>query len=382
MPRQTDAEIDLEAIAHNVREVKRRIGPEVKLLVAVKADGYGHGAVPVAQTALAHGADMLGVAMVAEGLELRRAQVTAPILVFAALGSDDCGALIKHRITPAITRLDFARALDKQARRARKRVKVHINIDTGMGRVGFLVDEAIAAVVEIREMRNLLLEGVMTHFPSADETDKTFTREQIARFTTVLEDLRARAIGVPVVHTANSAAVIDLTDSYFNMVRLGISLYGYRPSDETSGAIDLHPAMSVRSRIIHLKRVPAGSPISYGRTFITGRETLVATVPIGYADGLCRRLSNVGKMIVKTPSGEEVVCPIIGRVCMDQTMLDVTSVPDVSAGCAVTVISSRRDDPNSVESTARLLGTIPHVVTCAISKRVPRVYLPAHPPRS
>jgi len=380
MPRPTCAEINLEAIAHNVREVKGRTGPEVRLLVAVKADGYGHGAVPVAETALTHGAEYLGVATVEEGIELRRAGIRAPILVFAALGTDEAGALVKWRLVPALTSLDFARALDRRARKARKRVKVHVNIDTGMGRVGFLAEEVLDAVTEISGLRNLLLEGVMTHFPSADERDKTFTREQIERFGRLLDELRGRAIQFPIVHTANSGAVLDLPESYFNMVRLGISLYGYYPSDETSESLDLSPAMSVRSRIIHLKKVPPGTPVSYGRTFVTERETLVATIPFGYADGLSRDLSNRGKMIVHRAAGEGVVCPIVGRVCMDQTMLDVTEVPEVSTGSEVTVYSARREDPNSVEATARQLGTIPHTVTCAVSKRVPRIYLPAHPP--
>ena len=382
MPRPTTAQINLEAIAHNVRQVKARTGEGVRLLVAVKADGYGHGAVPVSETALAHGAEWLGVATVEEGTELRRAGIRAPILCFAALGTDDAGALIKRRITPALTSLDFARALDRRARQAKKRVKVHVNVDTGMGRVGFTLDEAVDAVTEVAAMRNLLLEGVMTHFPSADESDKTFTREQIDRFGGVLEALRGRAISVPLVHTANSGAILDLPESFFNMVRLGISLYGYFPSDETSQTLHLVPAMSVHSRVIHLKRVGPGTPISYGRTFVTERESLIATVPMGYADGLSRYLSNRGKMIVTGAREEAVVCPIIGRVCMDQTMLDVTDVPGVAVGSEVTVYSARRADPNSVESTARLLETVPHTVTCAVSKRVPRVYLPANPPES
>jgi len=381
MPRPTRAEIDLEAIAHNVRQVKRRIGPEVRLLVAVKADGYGHGAVAVSQTALEHGAEWLGVAMVEEGAELRRAGINAPILVFGALGTDDAGALISRRITPALTSLDFARSLDRQARKAKKRVKVHVNVDTGMGRLGFLMGEVLDAVTEISKMRNLLLEGLMTHFPSADEKDKTFTLEQIGRLKELIEALRSRRIQFPIVHAANSGAILDVAEATLNMVRLGVSLYGYFPSEETSESLDLRPAMSVHSRVIHLKRVPPGTPVSYGRTFVTERETLVATVPIGYADGLSRGLSNRGHMIVKGAGDEEgTVCPIIGRVCMDLTMLDVTDVPNVNVGSEVTVYSARREDPNSVEATARLLGTIPYVVTCAVSKRVPRIYLGAHPP--
>jgi len=381
MPRPTSAEINLEAIAHNVRQVKARIGPEVRLLVAVKGDGYGHGAVAVSQTALLEGAEYLGVAMAEEGIELRRAGIDAPVLVFGPLCTDDVGAVIKWRLTPALTGLDFARTLDRQAGKARKRVKVHLKIDTGMGRVGFLMDEAEDAAEQVSRLPNLLLEGVMTHFPSADEKDKTFTLAQIERFKQALAGLRAAGIRFSIASAANSGAILDLSESWFNMVRLGISLYGYFPTDETSKSLDLRPSMTVRTRIVHLKKVPAGTPISYGRTFVTERETIVATVPIGYADGLSRELSNRGKMIVHGSAGTDVVSPILGRVCMDQTMLDVTGVPGVTLGSEVTVYSARREDPNSVESTARLLGTIPHTVTCAVSKRVPRIYLAAHPPR-
>jgi alanine racemase len=381
MPRPTHAEINLEAIAHNVRVVKAEIGPDVRLLAAVKADAYGHGAVAVSETALAHGADYLGVATAEEGIELRHASLDAPILVFTALTTDDIGPVIQWRLTPALTGLDFARTLDRQAGKRKKRVKVHLKIDSGMGRIGFVMDEAADAATEISRLPNLLLEGVMTHFPSSDEKDKTFTLGQIERFRRLLDDLRSRGIRFPIVHAANSAAIFELSESLFNMVRLGVSLYGYLPTEKTAKSPDLRPSMTLKTRIVHLKKVPPGTPVSYGRTFVTARETLVATVPIGYADGLERHLSNRGKMIVHAPGGQGVVSPIIGRVCMDQTMLDVTDVPAVTVASDVTVYSARREDPNSVESTAKLLDTIPHTVTCAVSRRVPRIYLPAHPPR-
>jgi len=206
--------------------------------------------------------------------------------------------------------------------------------------------------------------------------------EQIRRLNDVIDRLRSRAIQFPIIHTANSAAILDVPESYFNKVRLGIALYGYYPSDETSRSLELHPAMSMHSRILHLKNLPPGSPVSYGRTFVTARDTLVATLPVGYADGLSTALSNRGKMIVKAADGTGVVCPVIGRVCMDLTLLDVTDVPGVGIGSEVVVYSPRREDPNSVESTAEAADTIPYVVTCAVSKRVPRVYLPAHPPNT
>jgi alanine racemase len=377
MPRPTVAEINLEAIAHNTRAVKAHVGSAVRLLVAVKADGYGHGAVAVSETALAHGAEWLGVATAEEGVALRNAHLRAPILVFGPVGADDVDAVLRVGLSTAITGVEFARTLDRQAGKFKKRAKVHLKIDTGMGRVGFLMDEFPAALEEIAALPNIVIEGIMTHFPSSDERDKTFTREQIAKFRAALGELKGRGIAVPLIHTGNSGAILDVPESHFNMVRLGISLYGYYPSEDVSRAVELAPSMCVRTRIAHLKRVPPGTPISYGRTFVTSRETLVATVPIGYADGLDRRLSNRGKMLVKGVGGKEVICPILGRVCMDQTMLDVTEVPEAGVGSDVVVISARREDPNSVESLAKLLDTIPHVITCAISKRVPRVYLPA-----
>jgi alanine racemase len=380
MPRPTVAEINLEAIAHNVRAVKSRVGPDVRVLAMVKADGYGHGAVPAAEAALRHGAEYLGVALVEEAEELRRGGIRAPILVFTGLGAEDVPLVFKWHITPVLTGVEFAHMLDRRAGRLKKPVKVHVEVDTGMGRLGFLPDEIIDVVTEVASMKNLLFEGLMTHFPSSDEKDKTFTMGQISVLRGVVDELRARGISIPLIHTANSGAVIDVPESFFNMVRLGISLYGCYPSDETTRSIDLVPALALRTRIVNLKSVPAGSTISYGRTFVTQRPTLVAVVPVGYADGLSRKLSNAGKMIVHARTGEGIVCPIIGRVCMDLTMLDVTDVPDVKVGSEVTVYSARRGDPNSVEAVARLIGTIPNEVTCAVSKRVPRVYLPAQPP--
>ncbi len=376
MPRPTVAEINLEAVASNVRAVKAHIGAGVRLLVAVKADGYGHGALAVSETALAHGAEFLGVATAEEGIQLRNARLKAPILIFGPIGADDAEESLRRDLSFAVTTVDFARTLDRAAGKLKKRARVHLKVDTGMGRVGFLGEEFPAAVEEIAAMPNLLLAGVMTHFPSSDEKDPAYTREQIVRFRSVLGVLRDRGIAVPLIHAANSAAIIDFPESHFNLVRLGISLYGYYPTDEPSGKVALTPAMCVKTRISHLKRVGPGTPISYGRTFVTSRETVVATVPIGYADGLDRRLSNLGKMIVKG-AGKETFCPILGRVCMDQTMLDVTEAPDAGAGSDVIVISPRREDPNSVESLTKLLDTIPHVITCQISKRVPRIFLPA-----
>ena len=383
MSRPTAAEINLESIAHNLRLVKERVGPDVRVLCAVKSNGYGHGAVSVSRTVKQHGADFLGVAMVEEGIELRRAGITGPIMVFAALAPDDVPALIKWGLRPALTHVDFARVLDRRARRANKRVKVHVNIDTGMGRVGFQTDEAVAAVTGISRMPNLLLEGLMTHFSTADEADHSFTELQHERFRKVIDGLHANAVRFPIVHAANSGAVHDHPASHFNMVRLGISLYGYRPSDDTVDVMELRPAMRLRSRIVYLKEAPAGATISYGKTFVTKRPTLVATIPIGYGDGYPRALSNRGRMHVHVGhDAGGVLCPVIGRVCMDQVMLDVTDVEGVKSGCEVTVYSTRRDEANSVESIARMLDTIPHEITCGLTARIPHIYLPARREKS
>ena len=335
---------------------------------AVKADGYGHGAVPVSRTALAAGADMLGVASVEEAIELRDAGIEAPILILGCSAPDSAAEIVEFDIAATVCDLASAHALAGEAARRRKKARVHIKVDTGMGRIGVPVEEALALAAAAADLPSLELEGIFTHFPSADERDKSFTEEQIRVFRNLLSELAASGIKPTFAHAANSGAVLDHPSAYFDMVRPGIMFYGLYPSPDSTRSVPLRPALTFKTRIAFLKEVPPGRTISYGRTFTTSRRTKVATIAVGYADGYSRFLSNKGEAAVR---GKRA--PVIGRVCMDQTMLDVTDVPGVQVGDEVVLLGGGYEFL-TVEHVAEMLGTIPHEVVTSISKRVPRVY--------
>jgi alanine racemase len=379
MIRPTCARVSLSAIRHNVRSVLDLIGPQTELTVMVKADAYGHGAVPVAKAALSEGASHLGVALVEEALVLRRAGVSAPILVFTAIMPQDAPVVVEHDLTPVLSSLTFAEALDRAARAAGKAQPVHVNVDTGMGRYGFQVrdTDTLAAIRSIASLKGLSLQGIMTHFASSDDAGANdFTRGQLARFRELLDALAAVGVKPPIHHAANSAGILVHPDSRPNMVRLGLGLYGYYPSPNVSRTVELQPSLELVSRIVHLKTCPPGTTIGYGSTFTATRPSLIGVVPIGYADGYPRELSNRGKVIVLSgPDRTRTVCPLAGRVCMDDIMVDVTDAPGVAVADEVILYSNRREDPNSVESTATLLGTIPYTLTTRLSARVPRIHL-------
>jgi len=367
MPRPTWAEIDLDAIAHNVRAIRAKIGRRVKMLAAVKADAYGHGAVPVSCTALEHGADMLGVATVEEAVELRENEVAAPILILGCVLPEEAEAVVEHGLAATVCDLAVAEALSRSAVAQAKRVSVHVKVDTGMGRIGVRPDEALEFVRRIVRLHGLSLDGLFTHFPSADETDKTFTRQQIAAFSQVIQELEADGIRIPLKHAANSAAILDLPESYFDMVRPGLILYGLHPSPDVQRSMALKPAMTLKTRVVFLKDVPAGTPLSYSRTFTTRRPSRIATLPIGYADGLSRGLSNKGAALIR---GQRAA--VVGRICMDQCLADVTDIPGAAVGDEVVVYGTQGGERISIEEVAQVVGTIPYEITCAVSRRVPR----------
>jgi len=369
MHRPTLVEVDLSAVAENVRAIRRRVGSGVKIMPAVKADGYGHGAVEVSRAALAAGADMLGVASVEEAIELRDAGIGAPLLILSCVFPESAAEIVEFGIAATICDLPSARTLAEEAARRGKEARVHIKVDTGMGRIGVAPEDAPELVAALLDLPCLELEGIFTHFPSADERDRSFTEEQIQVFERLLSELCARGIAPALAHAANSGAVLDYPSAYFDMVRPGIMLYGLYPSPESSRSVPLRPALTLKSRIVFLKEVPPGKTISYGRTYTTARRTKVATVAVGYADGCSRYLSNRGEVAVR---GRRA--PVIGRVCMDQTMLDVTHVPDAQVGDEVVLLGGGYDFC-SVERVAEMIGTIPHDVTTSIGKRVPRVYV-------
>jgi alanine racemase len=380
------AEIDLSAVAHNVRELRRITQSNARLLVAVKANAYGHGAVEVARTALDNGADALGVARLQEGIELREAGLTAPILIFGYTPPNQAMALDQYDLKQTVFTRPTAEAMSAVAAAHGVKIKVHLKVDTGMGRLGMLPDSrryvapglpaehsALADVLAINDLAGLALEGVMTHFATADSRDKTYAQEQFACFQDFLADLDQASISIPVKHAANSGAIIDMPETHLDMVRAGISLYGLYPSDEVdTDRLALKPAMTLKTRIVHLKRVPAGFNISYGCTYTTSAPTTIATVALGYADGYNRLLSSQGHMLVR---GCKV--PIVGRVCMDLTMLDVGSVPQVALEDEVVAFGRQATEEITVDEIAGLLKTINYEVVSTITKRVPRIFTDA-----
>jgi alanine racemase len=367
--RPTAAVIKIAALEHNFKEVVRRIAGR-KILAVVKAQAYGHGSVAVARRLLALGADMLGVALVEEGMELRQAGIDAPILMMGSLFPEQVEALTDLRLTPVVFTVNTARALSRAAQKLRTTVSVHVKIDTGMGRIGMAPEEADVFVEQIRGLPGIEIQGLMTHFADADLREKEFALKQIRRFSALVQRLTENGISVPLIHSANSAAVLSYQDSLFTMVRPGLMLYGYSPLEAGSSQSDLLPVLSLVTRIAYIKKVVAGTCISYGRTFITKRDSLIATLPIGYADGLSRSLSNKGEALIR---GRRV--PIVGRVCMDMCMVDVTDIPGVSEGDETVLIGSQAEERITAEEIACKTGTIPYEVLCGISSRVPRVYL-------
>jgi alanine racemase len=368
MGRPTIAEVDLSAIAHNFHQIRKLVGPDVKICPAVKADAYGHGAIPVSRTILAEGADMLGVATIEEAIELRDAGIHAPILILGCLFEDQIADVIEYGITPMVSSRSFAEELSRRALASGKRIKVHVKVDTGMGRVGIQSEDAVDFVLVISQLPGLEIEGIFTHFPSSDEEDLSFTRRQVADLEEIIRDIESAGVRIPIRHAASSAAILGIPDAYFNMVRPGIILYGLCDSAVPSN-VELRQAMTLKTKIAYLKELPPGRTVSYGRTFTASRPTLVATLPIGYADGYNRLLSNRGPALVR---GQRV--HVIGRVCMDQMMLDVTGVPGVSVGDEVVLYGSQGSETISIREIAGLLGTITYEVTCAVSRRVPRAW--------
>jgi alanine racemase len=378
------AEVDLSAIAHNVRELRRLTRPQARVMAVVKANGYGHGALEVARTALASGAEWLGVARLAEGIHLRKNGLDAPILVFGPTLPADAGLLVDFDLRQSIASLDAARACSAAACAQGRRIKAHLKLDTGMGRLGLvpaalsersLPDAAGAGLIReataIATLPGIETEGVFTHFAAADSADLSSARRQLELFGDVLERLRSAGLEFPLRHAANSAGVVALPDAHLDLVRPGIAVYGLNPSDEIDlQGIDLRPAMTLKARLIQVKRVPAGFSVSYGMTHRTPQPTTIATVPAGYADGVNRALSNRGQMLVR---GQRV--PIVGRVCMDLTMLDVGAVKDVQVGDEAVIFGSQGQAGIPADEVARALGTINYEIVCAVSARVPRIYI-------
>jgi alanine racemase len=363
----TWAEVDLGAIAHNVRELKRWLGPDIHLLPIVKANAYGHGAVEVSRAVLRAGADALGVARVEEGVQLRMARVYAPILIMGHTPTWDAEEVVAHALTPTVNSVELAQALSEIAERRMVSLPVQIKVDTGLIRYGSLPDEAIALAEKLHHIPNLNLEGIYTHFACGEDEDPDYTREQLDRFQEVIHTLRKRGIEFRFQH-AGHVTNVGMPELQLNMVRIGLAVYGLSPAPNMAAEMDLRPAMSLKSRLVRIARIPAGQSVGYARTFVAKRESSIGTVPIGYGDGLDWRLQNKGWALIR---GKRV--PIVGRVSMDNITIDLTDVP-AEVGDEVVLLGCQAGGHISAEEVATLSGTISYDVPCSITARVPRIY--------
>ncbi|HUU09907.1 MAG TPA: alanine racemase [Phycisphaerae bacterium] len=368
MPRPTYAEVDLAAVRHNLRTLRARLAPGVQVLGVVKANAYGHGAVEVSRALEAEAVDLLGVALVEEGAQLRAAGIRSPVLVMGALPADDVAAAIEQDLTPTVDGPETAGPIEACAARQGRTVAVHLKIDTGMNRLGVRAEAAAEAAAALGRMKHLRLAGAYTHFACADCEADDVSPGQLARFRSALAAMQAAGLRPPLVHAANSSALLVLSESHFDMVRSGLALYGICPCP-AARAVPLRPALALKSRVACLKAVRAGEGVSYGHRWRAARESLIGVLPIGYADGYPRALSDGGQVRV-----EGRLVPVVGAVCMDMTMIDLTGVPGVGPGQEVTLIEADNSSPISAAAVAEQAGTIPYEILTGLSKRLPRTY--------
>ncbi|MBN1916407.1 MAG: alanine racemase [Verrucomicrobia bacterium] len=376
---RTWAEIDLDALRHNVRTVRTLVGTATRLLATVKADAYGHGYERISRTLVEEGVDFLGVANVVEALQvsetLNHTGRPVRIMTLGANLPDEMDAVIANGFVPLVCSWDEAAAYSARAAAAGVTLDVHVKIDTGMGRIGLWHEGCVNEIERIAALPNLRLEGVATHFPSADEEDQAFSHEQLDVFNAVLAAIEARGVHVALRHAANSSAIAHLPESRFNMVRPGLVLYGHHPSAHLAEQhhLDVRPVLALKTRVVFVKDVGPGRTISYGRTFTAPGPIRVATLAIGYGDGYSRELSNRGEVLIAGRRAR-----ILGTVTMDQTMVDVTSIPETRVGGEAVLIGRQGGEAITVAELAAQIGTIPYIVTCSISKRVIRRYI-EHP---
>lgn len=366
LTRSVWAEVSLDAIAYNVRQFRDFLGPDCELMAVVKANAYGHGALETAYTMIANGTNWLAVALPEEAVRLRRGGITAPILVLGAVGSDELDVCVAADLGVTVFEPHIARLLSQAAVAQQKSAKVHIKVDTGMGRLGLLPKDFGNLVELVRGLPGLEIHGVFTHFAQADQEDLIYTRWQWERFQAVRDDLRARGISIPYVHAANTAATLFFPESHLDLVRVGLGIYGMYP--DARRPLHLKPALSLKTKVAFVKRVPAGSAVSYDSTYVTEKETSLAVLPIGYADGLSRGLSNRGQVLIKG-----TLCPMVGNITMDHTLVDVGDLP-ASIGDEVILLGTDGTHEIHAHHWAKILGTINYEITSMLSSRIERVY--------
>ncbi len=372
MERRTWAEINLDALEHNIRQIRCITNPNAQIMAVVKADAYGHGVAECAELLLKNGADRLGVATLNEAIELRRLFYDVPILILGSSLEGETDELVKNDITPNVYMSDFAQSLSHSAVKLKKPVKIHIKLDTGMSRIGFPVgdgdnSDVINEILEISKMPMLEIEGIFSHFATSDEVDAEYTHLQFKRFMSVCDELEERGLKIPIKHICNSAGIMMYPEYHLDMVRPGIILYGMYPSNDVDKkTLDLKYVMSLKSIITYVKDIEPGRGVSYGKEYIADGAARIATVPIGYADGYLRALADKAKIAV----GEKLF-PIAGRICMDQCMIDVSDVNNINRGDEALIFG---DGAVTVDDIAAWLGTINYEITCMLGHRVPRIY--------
>ncbi len=372
------AEINLDSIAHNVREIKKLLKPDVRLMGVVKADAYGHGVRETAKTILKNGADCLAVAFIDEAVQLRQSGIDVPILILGNSAKESIDDLLEYDITPAVFTEDFAIALSKRAAELDKMAKIHIKVDTGMHRIGFLYssgneekEETINRIMRISQLANIEIEGIFSHFSTSDEENTEYTYAQFKNFTELTERLFAAGLKIPIRHIANSAALVRFPELQLDMVRAGVIMYGMYPSkDADYSGLDLKPAMKFKTRVINVKNVDEGAGISYGRSYTADFKQKIATIAVGYADGYSRVLSGKAWAIV-----DGVKVRQLGRICMDQCMIDASIVNNINIGDEVTLFGESEGVNIPIEAVADIMGTINYEIACIVGKRIPRIYI-------
>jgi alanine racemase len=378
--RATFAEINLKAFKHNLQNLKTITGPAIGIMAVIKADAYGHGAIPCAKAAVDSGVDYLGAGIIEEGIELRKNGITKPILILGSIFPDEAADLVRHDLATILCTPNLAQALAKEAEKQGKIVNVHIKVDTGMNRLGVLPENLLSLIKTISTLPNLKLEALSTHFSSADDEDTSITTQQIELFQKTLSELQNAGVTMPpFTHMANTSALFRFPESRSKIVRPGLILYGALPSPVLNSVVQevcqkenlqkFQPVMQWKSKIILLKSVQKGQPLSYSRKHITQKDSLIATLPIGYADGLHRSLSNNMDVLIK---GKRA--PQVGTICMDMILIDVTEIPDVQMGDEVVIFGKQGEEEIAVEELAKKSNTIPYEILCNVGKRVPRVY--------
>jgi len=366
--RPTVAEIDLRAVVFNYKQIQKRIPKGVKLLAVVKANAYGHGAIPISLALEKVGVEYLGVAISDEGVELRRGGVKTPILILGGIYGGEVDRIFRFDLTPVVFEKESLKLLSKEAKKRHQRVRVHLKVDTGMARLGVPLNLWPAFLRELKRFPNIEIEGILSHFSMKDE-EEFFTAHQWKKFQEAVAMAKEMGISCQYLHMASSALLTAFPSYSGNLVRSGILLYGSYPSPTFRSLIKLKPVMTLKTNIHYLKSVPAGTRISYGGTFATKRESLIATLPIGYADGYSRHLSNQGEVLIR---GKRA--PVVGKVCMDFIMVDVTGIPNVSLGDEVILMGRQGREQVMAEEIAQKINSISYEVMCLIGQRVPRVY--------